>query len=60
MGAKPCVTYLNFKWNYDALKSKSSSILSNKTINLNKNETGSKMENTTHSFREKNHVLQLI
>ena len=27
---------------------------------LNKNEAESKMENPTHSFREMNHMLQLI
>ena len=32
----------------------------NKNINFNKNETESKMENPTHSFRETNFVLQLI
>ena len=29
-------------------------------MNFNKNETGSKMENPTQSFRETNFVLQLI
>ena len=29
-------------------------------INFNKNETESKMENPTHSFRETNLVFQLI
>ena len=29
-------------------------------INFNKNETESKMENPTHSFREMNLVLQLV
>ena len=32
----------------------------NKDINFNKNETELKMENLTHSFRDKNLVLQLI
>ena len=32
----------------------------NKNINFIKNETESKMENLTHSFREMNPVLQLI
>ena len=31
-----------------------------KNINFNKNETESKMENSTHSLRETNLVLQLI
>ena len=35
-------------------------ILLNKNINFNKNETESKMENPTHSFRETDLVLQLI
>ena len=34
--------------------------LLNKNINFNKNETGSKIENFTHSFGETNLVLQLI
>ena len=34
--------------------------LLNKNINFNKNETESKIENPTHSFRETNLVLQLI
>ena len=45
---------------YDILKSKSTCILSNKNINFNKNETESKMENPTHSFRDTKLVLQLI
>ena len=49
--------YFNFERNYDAKKSKSQCILSNKNINFNKNETESKMENPTHSFRETNLVL---
>ena len=35
-------------------------ILLNKNIYFNKNETESKMENPTHSFRETNLVCQLI
>ena len=31
-----------------------------KNINFNKNETESKLGNSTHSFRETNLVLQLI
>ena len=34
--------------------------MSNKHINFNKNQTKSKMENSTHSFREMNLVLQLV
>ena len=35
-------------------------ILLNKNLIFNKNETESKMENPTHSFKETNLVLQLI
>ena len=31
-----------------------------KNIKFKENETESKMENPTHSFREMNHVLQLV
>ena len=41
----------------DVLMSKSPCILLNKNVNLNKNETQSKMENPTHSFREASHVI---
>ena len=57
--------YFNFEKNHDVLKSKCLSILLNKNINFNKNETESKMENPTHSFREtrlssyKNRTLKL-
>ena len=47
-------------WSYDVLKSMSPCTLLNNNVNFNKNETESKMENSTHSFREKNLVLQLI
>ena len=40
--------------------SQSQCILLNKNINFNKNETESKTENLTYSFRETNFVLQLI
>ena len=52
--------YFNFERNYDVLKSKSACFLSKKNINFNKNETESKMETSTHSFREINVVVQLI
>ena len=52
--------YFNFERNYDVLKLKRPCILLNKNINFNKNETESKMEGTTHSFRETKLVLQLI
>ena len=35
-------------------------IVLNKSVNFNKNETESKMENPTYSFRDMNLVLQLI
>ena len=50
----------DFERNYEVLKSQSPRILLNKNINFNKNETVSKMENPTHSCREKNLVLQLL
>ena len=53
-------TVENFGRSYDVLKSKSPCILLNKNINFNKNETESKMENRTHSFRKTNLVLLLI
>ena len=57
--------YFNFERSYDILKSKSPCILLSKNKktfykNFNKNETESKMENPTHSFRNTNLVLQLI
>ena len=42
--------YFDFERNYDALKSKSPSILRNKSSNFNKNKTELKLENPTHSF----------
>ena len=52
--------YFYFKRNYDVLKLKSSCFSLDKNIKVNKNDTESKMENPTHSFREINHVLQLM
>ena len=52
--------YFNFERSYKVFKSNSPWILLNKNINFCKNEMESKMENTTHSFRETNLVLQLI
>ena len=49
-----------FERNYDVLKSKSPCFLLNKNISFNKNETKSKIENPTHSFRETYLALQLI
>ena len=44
--------YFNFERSYDALKSKSSSILLNKNIKFSEYETESKIENPTYSFRD--------
>ena len=52
--------YFNFERNYDVFKSKSLCILLNKNKNFNEIETESKMENPTHSFKERNVVLQLL
>ena len=52
--------HFDFEKNYDDLKSKRPCNLLNKNINCNENETESKKENPTHSFRETNLVLQLI
>ena len=49
--------YFSFERKYDVLKSKSPWILLNKNINFNKNETESKIEKPTHSFRETNLML---
>ena len=48
--------YFNFERNYDVLKSKNPYFLLNKNINFNKNQTGLKRENPTHSFRGTNLV----
>ena len=50
----------NFERNCNVLKSKSPCVMLNKKLNINKNETELKMENSTHAFREPNLVLQLI
>ena len=50
----------DFERNHDVLKSKSPCFLLYKNIKFNKKETESKMENSTHTFRETNLVLQLI
>ena len=52
--------YFDFGRNYDFLKSKSMCFLLSKNKNVNKNETESKMENLSHSFRGINLVLQLV
>ena len=43
--------YFNFERNYDVLKSKNLYVFFNKEINFKENETESKMENPTYSFR---------
>ena len=45
--------YCNFEGNYDVLKSKVLCILLNKNIKFRENKAKSKMENPTHSFRER-------
>ena len=57
-----CVAFLffDFERNYDVLKSKSRCNSLSKTINFNKNQTESKMENPKHSFRETKCVFQFI
>ena len=52
--------YFDFERNDGVLKSKRPGILLNKNINFNKNETETKMENPTHSFRETKLVPQLL
>ena len=52
--------YFNFERNYDISKSNGSCILLNENINFNKSKTETKIENSTHNFRETNPVLQLI
>ena len=62
LGAKLFVAFYYFyiERNYDALKLKRPYLLLNKNVKFNKNEMESKMENPTHSFREMNHVLELV
>ena len=52
--------YFYFERNDNALKLKILCFLLIKNVNSNKNETESKMENPTHSFREMNLMLQLV
>ena len=54
--AKRYVVFYYFNFNV-VLKSTSPRILFNKNINFNKNQTDSKIENPTHSFRGTNLVL---
>ena len=52
--------YFHFERNYDVLMSKSAPILLNENVNFNKNEKQSKIVNSTHCFREKNLLLELL
>ena len=52
--------YFNFERSYDVLKSKSPCILLSKNKNFDNNETESRMEDATHSFREISPMLQFI
>ena len=55
----PFLSFLFWKelWRF---KVKESMLFVKQNINFNKNETESKMENPTHSFRDMNLVLQLV
>ena len=55
LGAKLCAAFLffNLERDYEVSKSKRAYISLNKNIKFHKNETESKKENPTHSFRDK-------
>ena len=55
-----CGFCFDIERNHGDFKSKKPCILLNKNINFNENETKLKMENSIHSFREVNLVLQLM
>ena len=60
---KLCVVFLFFFYferKYKDLTSKSLSFLLNENIKFNKMKMETKMENTTHSFREMNYVIKLV
>ena len=59
---KLCVAFplFLFERNHDVLKSKSPCFLLNKNVKYNKDKEELKIENHTHSFREINHVSQLV
>ena len=61
LGAKLCEAFLLFLFWKELryFKVKESMVFVEQNINFNKNETKSKMESTTNSFKEINHVLQL-
>ena len=53
--------YFYFERDYDVLKPRNPCSLLNKNVRCSKNKVESKMENSTHTFREMNLVvLQLI
>ena len=52
--------YFYFERNYDILKSRKACFLLNKNMNFNKNDADAKIENSTHSFKEMNLVLQFV
>ena len=60
--AKACKAflYVNFQRNYGVLKPNSQCILLSKDINFNRNGVESKMNNSTHDFREMNLSLRLF
>ena len=49
--------YFHFEKNYEVLKSM---IFVEQKYKVNKNETKWKIQNSAHSFREMNHLLQLV
>ena len=55
-----CGFCFDIERNHGDFKSKKPCILLNENINFNENETKLKMENSIHSFREVNLVLQLM
>ena len=60
-GSKTVCLFYYFNFDRNAVfKSKSPCFLWNKNINFNKNESGLKIENPTHNFREMKLKLQLI
>ena len=60
--AKLCLAFLLFLfwkelWSFNV---KESMLFVNKNIKFNKNETKTKIENPTHSFRKMSHVFQFV
>ena len=52
--------YFDFEKNHDVFKSKSPSILLNKTVNFNKNDTYYEVDNSSYVLSEASVVFQLI